>query len=117
MMQHKCTKCGQVYEQGSEEILNGCICGNKLFYFMKKGGRKKKEKPAAELQYFYELEDEENNEIIVFDLEAINIINHGKYEIDINALMNKNGLVYKYGDGKYSIDLDENFKQLKKTKR
>ena len=103
IMQHKCTACGKLYARGSEEIINGCSCGNKLFYFI---SEKKKRQASGEVSYFYELEDDENEEIIAFDLEAINIKEHGRYEIDINALMsNDDSLVYRYGEGKYSIDI------------
>jgi len=107
-MQHKCVKCKKIYEKGSEEILNGCSCGSKLFYFVK--GKKKS---AEEVKYFYEV-DEENSEVIIFDIEAINVKGSGKYELNLPSLLNHDGLIYKYGDGKYSIDLNNNFKQVKK---
>jgi predicted nucleic acid-binding Zn-ribbon protein len=110
-MQHKCTICGTVYKHGADEILNGCTCGNKLFYFVKD---KKNKKTVNDVGCFYEMEDDDSNEIIVFDLETINIKGPGKYELDLNALLNNNGLVYRYADGKYSIDLLENLKVTKK---
>jgi len=128
-MYHKCVNCGKVYERAAEEILTGCACGGKLFYFVKSAnasinGKKKKnsetntEDVSEDMEYFYELEDDENKEIIIFDIEAINIKSSGKYELNLDGLMNNNnsGLVYKYGEGKYSIDLENNFKQLKKKK-
>jgi predicted nucleic acid-binding Zn-ribbon protein len=98
-----------VYDSGAD-ILNGCDCGNKLFYFIKN----KSKKEVNDRKYFYEYEDNENNELIVLDTETINIISNGKYEIDIQSLMNKKTLVYKYGDGKYSIDIDSFSKRKKK---
>jgi predicted nucleic acid-binding Zn-ribbon protein len=123
-MYHKCVNCGKLYERAAEEILTGCVCGGKLFYFVKNGdsdSKKKKnvEKNTEDMEYFYELEDDDNKEIIIFDIEAINIKSSGKYELNLDGLMNtnnSNGLVYKYGEGKYSIDLDNNLKQLKKGK-
>ena len=119
-MYHKCVKCERIYEQASEEILNGCVCGSKLFYFVKSytANKKKntKDTVSEDIDYFYELEDDENREIIIFDIEAINIKSSGKYELNLDGLMNNNGLIYKYGDGKYSIDLDNNLKQLKKKR-
>ncbi len=122
-MFHKCVKCGKLYEHSSEEILSGCLCGSKLFYFVKSKseGKKKKsgEKVSEDVEYFYELEDDVNQEIIIFDIEAINIKSSGKYELNLDGLMNTkhdNGLIYKYGEGKYSIDLENNFKQLKHRK-
>jgi predicted nucleic acid-binding Zn-ribbon protein len=123
-MLHKCVKCGKLYEHSSEEILNGCTCGAKLFYFVKSKSEGKKKKSGEEIcqdvEYFYELEDDVNKEIIIFDIESINIKSSGKYELNIDGLMNNNnndsGLIYKYGEGKYSIDLENNFKQLKKKR-
>jgi len=122
-MYHKCVKCGKLYEHSSEEILSGCVCGSKLFYFVKSktDGKKNKvtEKISEDVEYFYELEDDINHEIIIFDIEAINIKSSGKYELNLDGLMNNSqntGLIYKYGDGKYSVDLDNNFKQLKNRK-
>lgn len=122
-MHHKCVNCGKIYEHASEEILSGCSCGGKLFYFVKSSvaGKKKNSPSSEDIDYFYEIDDEEQKEIIVFDIEAINIKSNGKYELDINSLMNKdNGgntnVIYKYGDGKYSIDLDTSIKQIRRRK-
>jgi len=118
-MYHKCVKCDRIYEQASEEIINGCTCGSKLFYFVKSAdGKKKNSKDTVteDIDYFYELEDDENHEIIIFDIEAINIKSSGKYELNLDGLMNNDGLIYKYGEGKYSIDLDNNMKQLRKKR-
>jgi predicted nucleic acid-binding Zn-ribbon protein len=124
-MYHKCVKCGKLYEQASEEILSGCLCGSKLFYFVKSKTASKKKTSSEtisseDIEYFYELEDDVNQEIIVFDIESINIKSSGKYELNLDGLMNNknvnDGLIYKYGEGKYSIDLDNNFKQLKSRK-
>jgi len=122
-MHHKCVKCGKVYEHASEEILSGCICGSKLFYFVKNGLNAPLKKTVMtnagdvdEVEYFYELDDETNHELIAFDIEAVRVKSSGKYEIDLNSLMNNNGLIYSYGEGKYSVDIDSNMKQLKKKR-
>ena len=118
-MHHKCVKCGKMYEHAAEEILKGCTCGSKLFYFVKStdaNNKKKNVQVENEVEYFYELEDDVNNEIIVFDVESINVTSSGKYEINLDSLMNRDGLVYKYGDGKYGIDLNTNLRKLKKKR-
>jgi predicted nucleic acid-binding Zn-ribbon protein len=113
-MFHKCVKCGKVYERASEEIIVGCSCGSKLFYFVKSQSASKK-KNSEDVEYFYELEDDENKEIIIFDIEAVNVKSSGKYELNIESLMNHDGLIYKYGDGKYSIDIQTNMNNLKNS--
>lgn len=112
-MYHKCVKCGRIYEQAAEEIIMGCSCGSKLFYFVKSQSASKK-KDSEDVECFYELEDDVNKEITVFDIEAINIRSSGKYDINIESLMNGDGMIYKYGDGKYSIDIDAGMKKGKR---
>ena len=104
-MKHKCVKCGTIYATDSEEILTGCKCGSRLFYFVKDKSNKKNADNREQIDYFYELEN--GTEITIFDIESVNILSKGKYEININALMKekKNNLIYKYGDGKYSVDI------------
>ncbi|MGV8141850.1 MAG: OapC/ArvC family zinc-ribbon domain-containing protein [Candidatus Woesearchaeota archaeon] len=117
-MRHKCVNCGKIYEHASEEIIRGCPCGSRLFYFVKSAGKKKDIKEDADIEYFYEMEYEEAQEIIVFDIETINIKSDGKYELNIEGLMNHgkkydSGMIYKYGEGKYSIDLEDSMKRVK----
>ena len=35
-MPHQCVRCNTFYEDGAEEILKGCTCGGKLFFYIKK---------------------------------------------------------------------------------
>jgi predicted nucleic acid-binding Zn-ribbon protein len=102
MIQHQCTACKKIYDQGSSEILKGCSCGNKLFYFVNKGRLPKQN----DIEYFYE-PDENTQEEVLLDTEAINILSEGSYEIDVGKLMNSSpdAIIYSYGEGMYSIDL------------
>jgi len=102
MIQHQCIACKKIYEQGSSEIINGCSCGNKLFYFVNKGKQPKQEN----IEYFYE-PDDDDQENVLLETEAINILSDGCYEIDIGKLMTSSpdAIVYSYGEGMYSIDL------------
>ena len=34
-MPHQCVRCNKLYPDGSEEILKGCECGGKFFFFIK----------------------------------------------------------------------------------
>ncbi len=101
-MRHKCTKCKRVYEENSEEIINGCVCGNNRFFFVKSSKKRQEQRTD-----FIEIEDDENEEIIILDTETVNIIENGKYEIDISSLLETKVPVYKYSEGKYSIDLSK----------
>ena len=120
-MPHQCTKCGKVYPDASEELLKGCNCGSKFFYYIK---QEKFDSLQSEVQkVMEELEktdidqiekdireltglDKKPDEPVILDLESIKVIKPGKFEIDIVSLFSKNRpLIYKLGEGKYIIDI------------
>ncbi|MBD3310748.1 hypothetical protein GF351_06025, partial [Candidatus Woesearchaeota archaeon] len=35
-MPHQCVRCNKFYDDGADEILKGCSCGGKLFFYIKK---------------------------------------------------------------------------------
>lgn len=124
-MPHQCVKCGIFFSDGAEEILKGCNCGSKHFFFVKKAKLKKAKKIHEE---FTEEQKKEimdqiteiagvSNEPVVLDFEAINVVEPGKFEIDIVNLMNKEKpIVYRLEEGKYVIDVAESFKRSKELK-
>lgn len=51
---------------------------------------------------------------VVLDIESINVLKPGKYELDlVNLFKAKQPLIYKLDDGKYVVDVIETFKKLK----
>ena len=120
-MPHQCTKCGKVYPDASNEILIGCICGSKFFYYIRqekfeqlqnekdqileelnKADKEQIEKDIRELTGL----DKKPDEPVILDLESVRVIRPGKFEIDIVNLFSKNRpLIYKLEEGKYIIDL------------
>ena len=126
-MPHQCIRCGIFYSEGAEEILKGCTCGSKLFFFVKKSKVKKAKKLAEELTDEQKKEMEVNieeitgvhvrDEPVVLDFEAMRMIEPGKFEIDLVNLMNKEKpLVYSLEEGKYVIDVAESFRRNKEAK-
>jgi predicted nucleic acid-binding Zn-ribbon protein len=112
-----------MYEDGANEILQGCPCGGKFFFFIKKEAMEKgkvapvltkKEKEQIE-EDVYDLigEDVDRDKPVVLDIESINILKPGVYELDLIKLFKKKPLIYKLEEGKYFIDLAESFKHLK----
>lgn len=111
-----------MYDDGAEEILKGCSCGSKMFFFIKKKAleEKKEEVNLSSKQKkqiekdVYDLigEDIDRDKPIILDLESIKIVKPGKYEIDLVSLFKKKPLVYKLEEGKYMIDLAESFQGL-----
>ena len=120
-MPHQCTKCGKVYPDASKELLAGCICTSKFFYYIRqekfeqlqyekdqvleelnKADKDQIEKDIRELTGL----DKKPDESVILDLESIRVIRPGKFEIDIVNLFSKHRpLIYKLEEGKYVIDL------------
>src|SRR3989344_2521832 len=115
-MPHQCIRCNTLYEDGATEIVRGCKCGGKLFFFIKRNKIEesknvvvtltKKEKLEVE-QDIYDLLglDEKETQPVILDFESIRILKPGKYELDIVSLFKNEPLVFKLEEGKYVIDL------------
>ncbi|MBN2454012.1 hypothetical protein JXB11_00540 [Candidatus Woesearchaeota archaeon] len=124
-MPHQCVRCNTFYEDGAAEILKGCPCGGKLFFFIKKEKLEKakevtvnltpKEKQQIEFDVLDIIgEEAADDQPVVLDMEAIRILKPGKYELDLVHLFKKDPLVYKVGEGKYLIDIIRSFSPSKK---
>lgn len=126
-MPHQCVRCNSFYEDGAQEILQGCTCGGKLFFFVSKA-KIEKAKQIAEMpvQDKEQIEKDileivgdkaDSDAPVILDLEAINVVKPGKFEIDLAHLFTKDQpLIYKLEEGKYVIDLATSFKKLGKDK-
>lgn len=119
-MPNKCTHCGKIHPDEADYLLEGCDeCGSKFFFYIKEDNLKKAEETVKKLTktQLKEIESDvreiiSNNEktstkddAVALDIEAINIKQPGKYEIDLVNLFNQSPLIIKLGTGKYKIDL------------
>ncbi len=119
-MPHQCVRCSKLYEDGAKEILTGCVCGGRFFFFMKKKDiqpiqqmtaqlssdeKKQMEKDALEM-----VGEPEPERPVVLDVESIRMLQPGKFEIDLVDLFKGSPLVFKLEDGKYVIDIASIFK-------
>ncbi len=124
-MPHQCVRCNTFYDDGATEIIKGCKCGGKLFFYIKKEKLEQAQKIAEEVklttqekeqieQDVFELVGSEidRDEPVVLDLEAIRILKPGKYELDLVHLFKGEPLIFKLEEGKYMIDLVESFKKF-----
>lgn len=122
-MPHQCVRCNKFYPDGSDEILKGCSCGAKMFFFIKKEKMKELQETLVAVQNLtpvekkeieqnvYELLDErvKHDEPVILDIEAIRSVEPGKFELDLVKLFKKDPLIFKLGEGKYIIDLNSVF--------
>jgi predicted nucleic acid-binding Zn-ribbon protein len=117
-----------MYEDGATEILKGCSCGGRLFFYIKKDKLKEVQEKTAKLTDKDKEEIEKDvfdlvgSEIdkrdpVVLDLEAIRILKPGKYELDLVHLFKNEPLIFKLEEGKYMIDIIETFRQLTGKKK
>jgi predicted nucleic acid-binding Zn-ribbon protein len=60
--------------------------------------------------------NEIKEEPVIIDLESIKVTKGGKYTLDLAKLFARNPVIYKTGEGKYTIDIDSTFKLMEKKK-
>ena len=129
-MPHQCVRCGKFYDDGAAEILKGCSCSGKLFFYIKKSKFEKakneiskvklteKEKVQIEKDAFDLVGvDQDKGDPVVLDLESIQIKKPGKYELDLVSLFKGDPLVFKLEEGKYMVDVIQSFKKLADRKK
>ncbi|MEM4625325.1 MAG: Zn-ribbon containing protein [Candidatus Pacearchaeota archaeon] len=126
-MPHQCVHCSKIYPNASKELLEGCSCGSRFFFFISDEHLSKINENKSEINDIFNLSKSEKEKIerdarefigiyeeeipVILDLESINVISPGKFEIDIVKLFNKQfPLIYKLENGKYIIDLASTFK-------
>ena len=123
-MPHQCVRCGILYDDGSGEIISGCKCGGKLFFYIKKESLNRakqmvvnlsdKEKSQIEQDVLDIVGPTSSDEPVVLDLESIRVTKPGKYEIDLVQLFKGEPVIYKLDEGKYIIDIIKSFAAGKK---
>ncbi len=126
-MPHQCVRCNTFYEDGATEILKGCPCGARLFFYIKK-----EKLEAAKNVLLTDLAPEQKQQIeqdvlnlvgaeedtpVVLDFESIRVLEPGKYELDLVKLFNSAPLIFKLEEGKYVIDVVESFARLRKREK
>ncbi|MBW2992098.1 Zn-ribbon domain-containing protein [Candidatus Woesearchaeota archaeon] len=121
-MPHQCVRCNTFYDDGANEIIKGCSCGGRLFFYIKKEKleQAKKELPKLSTEEKKEIEkdvfdlvgsDVDEEKPVVLDFESIRVLKPGKYELDLVHLFKREPLIFKLEEGKYMIDLPSIFKK------
>lgn len=121
-MPHQCVHCGTTYDDGSREVLSGCTCGSKFFFYLSqekltkiKTHQTKEQLPSLSIQEKQQIEHDVRDIIgltdheeapIVLDFESVKVLKPGKYLIDIHNLFSKERPpIYTLEEGKYIVDL------------
>ena len=123
-MPHQCVRCSRFYDDGAREILEGCSCGGKLFFYIKKEKLEESKKKAEAIKLKQEekkqIEDDiydlvgseiDKNLPVVLDMEAIRILKPGQYEVDVVNLFREQPVIFKLEDGKYMIDIQKSMRK------
>ncbi len=126
---HQCTKCGKFYPDAAPELLKGCSCGARFFFYVREEAIQNRDievekaienlnqsdlvQIEKDIRDITGLENEPETPVIL-DIESIRVLGPGKFEIDLVKLLSKKTpLIYKIGEGKYIIDLFSSFNQNK----
>lgn len=114
-MPNKCTQCGTVHSDDAPYLLQGCNqCGSKFFFYVRQEALKEIEKEVEEItqealkeieQDVREITGAEEEETVILDLEAIRVLQPGKYAIDVTNLFSQRPIVIRTAEGKYKLDL------------
>jgi predicted nucleic acid-binding Zn-ribbon protein len=122
-MPHQCVRCKALYDDGAKEILKGCPCGCKMFFFIKKERFKELQEEEVKLSKKERVQIEEDiydlvgseidkNKPIVLDFESIRVMKPGQYELDNVSLCKDDPLIFRLEEGKYMIDIAASFQAL-----
>ena len=114
-------------DDGAKELLSGCSCGGRFFFFMKKEKIKeaqemsttltKEDRVQIEKDVAEIVGDHDPDQPVFLDIESVRVLKPGKYEIDLVELFKGKPVVYKVEDGKYLIDLDATLNSKKERKK
>lgn len=121
-MPHKCVRCGTIYGDGAQEILDGCSCGSKLFFYVRKEHVQKAEELTEDLTEHERKQIEsdildligkerDQDAPVILDFEAVVVRKPGQYDLDLVHLFKGDPVVIKLEEGKYVIDLKQSLRR------
>ncbi|MEF8880397.1 MAG: Zn-ribbon containing protein [Candidatus Nanohaloarchaea archaeon] len=106
--------CGEMYEDDSDKLIDGCECGSSLFMYESEeanGGLDEEDEKVVE-----EVEEmvakgvkEKENIQFEFDIDSISVEEEGVYNINVSRLLEEMPLVIQKSDGVYHIHLPSAF--------
>ena len=112
-MPHRCMNCGEIYEDDSDKLIDGCECGSSLFMYeneTSEGLDEEDEKVVEEVEEMVaEGITEKENIQFQFDIDSISVEEEGVYSINVSRLLEEMPLVIQKSDGVYHIHLPSAF--------
>lgn len=113
-MPHRCMNCGEMYEDDSDKLIDGCECGSSLFMYESEdsdgGIDEEDEKVVEEVEEMVaEGVSEKENIQFEFDIDSISVEEEGVYSINVSRLLEEMPLVIQKEDGVYHIHLPSAF--------
>ncbi len=118
-MPHACVKCKQLYPEQSEAILKGCVCGSRIFYFIKSdlpapfkvSLTSSNSEATSENEPFHisselvELSKEKPIIISTDDPENIRVVEQGSYELNVDSLFKGDPVILRTDSEVYYVKL------------
>lgn len=126
-MPHKCARCGSIFEDKAPQLIDGCVCGARVFLYLRPDYAgtesetikvlRQKDVSEEDLDWLdEEFSDRLKNEgkTIRLDLENVSRLSAGKFHLNLQSLMRGEPVVIKADEGVYYIDLGYSMKPKKK---
>jgi len=111
-MRHQCVKCGRIYQSESKNLMDGCVCGSKLFLYLRtprlevKRSQLPKNLNGLESEIRKILGGRTNpDQPISISIENLRLGRDGVYIINLQSILRGDPIVLKDGMGVYFIDL------------
>lgn len=110
--------CGEVYEDDSEKLIDGCDCGSSLFMYESEASEGLDEEDERVREEVEEMVSEGETQRpgirFEFDIDSIRVEEEGVYEINLSRLLEEMPLVIERDEGVYRIHLPSAFEPDKK---
>lgn len=105
--------CGEIYEDDSDKLIDGCDCGSSLFMYESEESEGLEDKDVEIKDEVEEMvaegELQRDNIKFEFDIDSISIEEEGVYTINVTRLLEEMPLVIQKQDGVYHIHLPSAF--------
>jgi predicted nucleic acid-binding Zn-ribbon protein len=123
-MPHQCVRCNTFYPDAAKELLKGCSCGGRLFFYIKQSRldeiKNQAEKKLTTDESFQMEQDVFSilgitpDQPVVLDFESVRMLEPGKYELDLVRLFKEKPVIFKISEGKYFIDIPNTMNRMRR---